>query len=134
MKLGSVLAFMALAALTPVVPASAAKDEKLPRCTGKHKRPANLYGTVLPSIPDRGLTPTEATGTGGVPRGTPGPQGTAPTPSSAPAAPTTNLFPSPGAAPAPQSPTSSIGQVPAIGPADASPSESAALPTSYASC
>lgn len=134
MKLGSVLAIMALAALTPIVPASAAKDEKLPRCTGKHKRPANLNGTVLPAIPDRGLTPTEATGAGGVPRGTPAPQGAAPMPSSAPAAPTTNLFPSPGATATPQGPTSSIGPVPAIGPADASPSVSAALPTSYASC
>src|SRR3546814_3976536 len=26
------------------------KDEKLPRCSGRQKRPANLYGTVLPSI------------------------------------------------------------------------------------
>lgn len=44
MKLGSALAFLALAALTPSVPASAAKDEKLPRCNGRQKRPANPYG------------------------------------------------------------------------------------------
>jgi len=136
MKLGSALAFVALAALTPTVPASAAKDDKLPRCTGKHKRPANLYGTVLPTIPDRGLTPTAPTGAGGVPRGTPVPQGTAPTMPGGPASssPTTNLFPPPSAAPAPQGPTSSLGRVPAIGTLDASPRASAVLPTSYASC
>lgn len=135
MKLGSALAFVALAALTPTVPASAAKDDKLPRCTGKHKRPANLYGTVLPTIPDRGLTPTTATGAGGVPRGTPVPQGTAPSTPGAPASsPTTNLFPPSSAAPTPQGPTSSLGRVPAIGTLEASPRKSAVLPTSYASC
>jgi len=135
MKLGSALAFVALAALTPTVPASAAKDDKLPRCTGKHKRPANLYGTVLPTIPDRGLTPTAATGAGGVPRGTPVPQGTAPTTPGAPASsPTTNLFPPSSAAPTPQGPTSSLGRVPAIGTLEASPRTSAVVPNSYASC
>ena len=135
MKLGSALAFVALAALTPTVPASAAKDDKLPRCTGKHKRPANLYGTVLPTIPDRGLTLTAPTGAGGVPRGTPVPQGTAPTMQDAPASsPTTNLFPPPSAVPTPQSPTSSLGRVPAIGTLEASPRTSAVLSTSYASC
>lgn len=127
MKLGPVLAVAAIVSMTPTVPASAAKDDKLPRCTGKHKRPANLYGTVLPTIPDRGLTPTAPTGTGGVPRGTPAPAGAAPAP--------TNLFPPPNAAPAPsQGPTSSLGRVPAIGALEASPSANVALPTSYASC
>lgn len=135
MKLGSALAFVALAALTPTVPASAAKDDKLPRCTGKHKRPANLYGTVLPTIPDRGLTPTAPNEAGGVPRGTPVPQGTAPTMPGGPASsPTTNLFPPPSAAPPQQGPTSSLDRVPAIGTLDASPRASAVLPTSYASC
>jgi hypothetical protein len=135
MKLGSALAFVALVALPPTVPAWAAKDDKLPRCTGKHKRPANLYGTVLPTIPDRGLTPTAPTGAGGVPRGTPVPQGTAPTTPGGPASsPTTNLFPPPSAAPTQQGPTSSLGRVPAIGTLDASPRASAILPTSYASC
>ena len=135
MKFGSALAFVALAALTPSVPASAAKDDKLPRCTGEHKRPANLYGTVLPTIPDRGLTPTAPTGAGGVPRGTPAPQGIAPTTPGGPAySPTTNLFPPPSAAPTSQGPTSNLGRVPAIGTLDASPRASAVLPTSYASC
>ena len=72
MKLGSALAFLALAALTPPVPAVAAKDDKLPRCNGRQKRPANLYGTVLPSIPSRGITSEPAApAAGGVPRGTP---------------------------------------------------------------
>lgn len=135
MKLGSALAFVALTVLTPTVPASAGKDDKLPRCTGKHKRPANLYGTVLPTIPDRGLTPTAPTGAGGVPRGTPVPQGSAPTAPGGPASsPTTNLFPPASAAPTQQGPTSSLGRVPAIGTLDASPRASAVLPTSYASC
>lgn len=72
MKLGSALAFLALAALTPPVPALAAKDEKLPRCNGRQKRPANLYGTVLPSIPSRTAPAAAVTPSmGGVPRGTP---------------------------------------------------------------
>src|SRR3546814_21037846 len=69
MKLGAALAILALAALTPPAPASAAKDEKLPRCSGRQKRPANLYGTVLPSIPPRNAT--SAAPADGVPRGTP---------------------------------------------------------------
>lgn len=135
MKFGSALAFVALATLPPPVPASAAKDDKLPRCTGKHKRSANLYGTVLPTIPDRGLTPTVPTGAGGVPRGTLVPQGTAPmTPGGPASSPTTNLFLPPSAAPTSQGPTSSLGRVPAIGTLDASPRASTVLPTSYASC
>lgn len=134
MKLGSALAFVALASMTPPIPARAAKNDKLPRCMGKHLRPANPYGTVLPTIPDRGLTPSEPTGAGGVPRGTPAPGGTAPAPSAAPApSPTTNLFPPPSAAPTP-GPTSSLGKVPAIGALGPSPTASAASSTFYASC
>lgn len=126
MKLGSVLALLALAALTPPVPAAAAKDDKLPRCNGRQKRPANLYGTVLPSIPSRNATSAaEAPAAGGVPRGTP---------QSAPA-PATNLFPPPDAATTPpQSDTSQAGKVPAIGALAPSAGPTAALPTSYASC
>jgi len=126
MKLGSVLAFLALAALTPSVPATAAKDEKLSRCNGRQKRPANLYGTVLPSIPSRNATSAAgATPADGVPRGTPQPG----------PAPTMNLFPPQGAAPGPgQSDTSQAGEVPAIGAVDTSAGPTAALSTSYASC
>ena len=133
MKLGSALALVALAATMPTVPATAAKNDKLPRCTGKHLRPANPYGTVLPTIPDRGLTPTEATSTGGVPRGPPAPTGTTPAPMAAPPSPTTHLVPPPSAAP-PPGPTSSLGKVPAIGALGPSPTASAAPSTFYASC
>lgn len=124
MKLGSALAFLALVALTPPVPALAAKDEKLPRCNGRQKRPANLYGTVLPSIPSR-TAPTAAVAPPeeGVPRGTP---------QSTPA-PATNLFPPDGAAPGPQGANTS-GKVPAIGAVTPNGGPTAALPTSYASC
>lgn len=124
MKLGSALAFLALAALTPPVPALAAKDEKLPRCNGRQKRPANLYGTILPSVPSR-TAPTAAVmpPEGGVPRGTPQP---------APA-PTTNLFPPEDAAPGPQGANTSS-KVPAIGALNSSAGPNAALPTTYASC
>lgn len=134
MKLGSALTIVAMLAMTPTMPATAAKNDKLPRCTGKHLRPANLYGTVLPTIPDRGLTAIDAAGAAGVPRGTPGPAGAPPAPSAAPApSPTTNLFPAPGAAPA-AGPTSSLERVPAIGALGPSPSASATPPTFYASC
>ena len=129
MKFAPFLAIVVIVAMTPPLPVAAAKENKLPRCTGKHLRPANLYGTVLPTIPDRGLTPVAPASSGGVPRGTPGPHGAAPA-SPAPS-PTTNLFPPASATPSLQGPTSSNERVPAIG---ASPSASAALPTSYASC
>lgn len=124
MKLGPALAFLALAALTPPVPAVAAKDEKLPRCNGRQKRPANLYGTVLPSIPSR-TAPTAAAAppVGGVPRGTP--QSAHP--------PATNLFPAEDAAPGPQGANTSS-KVPAIGALSPSAGPTAAMPTTYASC
>lgn len=129
MKIAPFLAIVAGVAMTPPLSVAAAKENKLPRCTGKHPRPANPYGTVLPTIPDRGLTPVAPASSGGVPRGTPSPHGAAPAPSAP--SPTTNLFPPASATPSPQGPTSSNERVPAIG---ASPTASAALPTSYASC
>lgn len=126
MKLGSASAFLALAALVPSVPAVAAKDDKLPRCNGRQKRPANLYGTVLPSIPSRNApAAASAPSAGGVPRGTP---------QSTPA-PAMNLFPSQGTETAPgQSDLSRAGKVPAIGALTLSTGPTAALLTSYASC
>lgn len=128
MKLGSALAFLALAALTPSIPASAAKDEKLPRCNGRQKRPANLYGTVLPTIPARNaVSAATVLPDGGVPRGTPPAQPVPP--------PTTNLFPPERAAPAAEGPdTSRNEKVPAIGAIGTGARPTAALPTSYASC
>lgn len=128
MKLGSALAFLALAALTPSIPASAAKDDKLPRCSGRQKRPANPYGTVLPTIPARNAVSAAATPPeGGVPRGTPPAQPSPP--------PTTNLFPPENATPAPTGPdTSRNEKVPAIGAVSPGAGPTAALQTSYASC
>ncbi len=132
MKFGSALAILALVTLMPSVPASAAKDDKLPRCNGRQKRPANLYGTILPTIPDRSAPAAASSpGAAGVPRGTPGPQA-APTPS---VPPTTNLFPPASDTPAPNGPdTSQAGKVPAIGAIGPGSGPTAALPTSYASC
>lgn len=126
MKFGSALALLALAGLVPSVPVAAAKDDRLPRCNGRQKRPANLYGTVLPTIPDRNATSAVSpSGGAGVPRGTPSSQA-APAP--------TNLFPSAGEAAASQgSDTSQSGKVPAIS-AIGPNASTAALPTSYASC
>ena len=41
MKFAPFLAMVAMIALTSTMPADAAKENKLPRCTGKHLRPAN---------------------------------------------------------------------------------------------
>lgn len=122
MKLGFALATLALLTLSPGVPASAAKDDKLAKCNAKKKRPANLYGTVLPTLPARA----------GVAAATPA------TVPAAPVAPPTNLFPSP----APDAPLGADGavgsiddvRVPAIGAVMPSSDRHAALPTSYASC
>lgn len=132
MKFGSVLAVIALASLTPSVPAAAAKDDKLPRCNGRQKRPANPYGTILPTLPDRSAPAAAVSPNGaGVPRGTPSPQ-SAPASS---ASPTTNLFPPASTTQAPHGPdTSQGGKVPAIGAIGPGAGPTAALPTSYASC
>lgn len=128
MKITSAFAVLALASLTSPMPASAAKDEKLARCNGKQKRPANLYGTVLPTVPDRAAAiPASPT----VPHGTPQTPGE---PNSS-APPATNLFPSD----APPNPplgadTSRTDKVPAIGAVTTSSSARAALPPKFASC
>lgn len=127
MKLGSALAILALAGLTPSSPAAAAKDNKLPRCNGQQKRPANPYGTILPSIPDRGAPAAGLSSAQGVPRGTSSAQ--------AVPAPATNLFPPEGPATPKQAPAApQDGKVPAIGAVGPGADARAALPISYASC
>ncbi len=128
MNFGSVLATLALATSIPAMPALAAKDEKLARCNGRQKRPANLYGTVLPAVPPRNATSAAAPPAGpGVPRGTPTPE--------AVFAPTTNLFPAETApTPSQGSDTTQAGKVPAIGVIEPGAGPTAALQTSYASC
>ncbi len=124
MTIRSAIAALALMSLAPSAPATAAKDEKLARCNGKQKRPANPYGTVLPTVPERSASPT-------VPRGTLNRQETP----DASAPPTTNLFPSDAQSAAPQgADTSQADKVPAIGAVTTSSSARAALPPKFASC
>ena len=45
------IAAMSLALIAPVSTAIAAsKSPKLARCDGKHRRPANVYGSILPTV------------------------------------------------------------------------------------
>ena len=45
------IAAMSLALIAPVSKAIAAsKSPKLARCDGKHRRPANVYGSILPTV------------------------------------------------------------------------------------
>lgn len=128
MKIRSAFAILALASIVPSMPATAAKDEKLARCNGKNKRPANPYGTVLPTIPERSAA-AETSPT--VPRGTPN-ASSVPDPASPPA---TNLFPSEGQPNGPQgADTSQTGKVPAIGAALTSSRAGMVLPPRFASC
>lgn len=128
MKITSALAVLALVSLTFPMPATAAKDEKLARCNGRQKRPANPYGTVLPTVPDRSATTPDSQT---VPRGIPNPQG-AQSPTAPPA---TNLFPTdaPSAGPL-GADTSQAEKVPAIGAVTTSSGVNAALPPRFASC
>lgn len=51
----------ALALLTPVSPGIAAsKSPTLAKCDGKQRRPANPYGSILPSVDPLGGTSTPA--------------------------------------------------------------------------
>lgn len=131
MKIASALAVLSLAALAPSAPVSAQKVDKgdnLPRCKSTtKKRAANLYGTVLPSIPARSGVAAVDVGTATAP---------------AAAAPTMNLFPAPSDTPTVSlNPPAEVGgagptapQVPAIGAALPEADRSAALATLYASC
>lgn len=122
MKLRSAMAILALLTLAPVGPAAAAKDDKLPRCSGKSKRPANLYGTVLPTIPPReGVTSSN----GGPSVGPASQRGLTEPPR--------NLFPEPSGGPVGAAPASET-KVPAIGPATPGPARISAVPVSYGSC
>lgn len=128
MTIRSAIAVLALVSLVPSMPATAAKDEKLARCNGKKKRPANPYGTVLPTVPGRSAA---ATTSRTVPHGTPDGQAT-PDASTPPA---TNLFRADVQSTAPQTTdTSHAEKVPAIGAVTTSSSASAALLPRFASC
>lgn len=47
----------AIIAATLVLLAGCASDPKPAVCDGKHRRPANPYGSVLPSVPATGAAP-----------------------------------------------------------------------------
>lgn len=128
MTIRSAIAALAFVSLATSTPATAAKDEKLARCNGRQKRPANPYGTVLPTVPERSAA---ATTSPTVPRGTPHGQVT---PGASPP-PATNLFPSDSQSTAPQATdTSQAEKVPPIGAVATSSSASAALLPRFASC
>ena len=56
-----ILILAALALLTPVNPGIAAsKSPKLAKCDGKQRRPANPYGSILPSVDPLNGTSTPA--------------------------------------------------------------------------
>ncbi len=56
-----ILILAALALLTPVNPGIAAsKSPKLAKCDGKQRRPANPYGSILPSVDPLAGTSTPA--------------------------------------------------------------------------
>jgi hypothetical protein len=107
MKIAKALAPLALLTLAVTPPAYAAKEPKVPRCNGKAKRPANPYGTVLPTLPSRNAQ------------------------NSGNAAPPTNLFPSSSEA---GDAASDIEHVPAISAAFPSPSRKTDDQPVYASC
>lgn len=47
----SIVAALAILAGVPATMSEAAtKSPKLARCDGRHRRPANVYGTILPSV------------------------------------------------------------------------------------
>ncbi len=60
MRKFSVLAALALLAGVPAdISIAGTKSPKLAKCNGKHRRPANLFGTILPSVdPQTGIVTT----------------------------------------------------------------------------
>ncbi len=56
------LAILGLAAVMPVsMSVAASKSPKLARCNGKQRRPANLYGSILPTVDPASGTVSPAT-------------------------------------------------------------------------
>ena len=109
MKIAIALAPLALLSLSTPAPVLAAKEAKVPRCNGKAKRPANPYGTILPTLPAHNG------------------------PATTPAAQPTNLFPS--SSPETASPAARDGNgVPPISAVTPLPDNKAASRPVYASC
>ena len=108
MHIRKTVALAVLLSLSTGTVAIAAKEAKVPRCNGQSKRPANPYGTVLPTLPSR---------TAGNPASTTKP---------------TQLFP-PSASPSAGGSTTSDNNVPPIGAASPAPYGGSPQPV-YASC
>ena len=121
MKLRTAMAALALLTLTQGC-ATGPQDGKLARCSGTAKRPANLYGTVLPSIPPRAGV-TSSNGGGDV----------EPSGQAVPAQSPTNLFPEPASGPA-EAVSPSGTRVPPISAATPNLTRISARPISYGSC
>lgn len=108
MNIAKALAPFALLSLSTATPVLAAKEAKVPRCNGQSKRPANPYGTILPTLPARNA--------------------------SGPATPPTQLFPS-SATPNVNGPAAHEDNgVPPISAATPPPANNAASRPFYASC
>lgn len=61
------IAILGLVLIVPVsTSVAASKSPKLARCDGKHRRPANLYGSILPTVDPASGTVTPATATQGM--------------------------------------------------------------------
>ena len=87
------IAVLALVLIAPVSTSIAAsKSPKLARCDGKHRRPANVYGSILPTVDPATGTVSPASATQGVvdvfpqtDRAKPNPRGAPPRPGDRPA-------------------------------------------------
>ncbi|AMK26610.1 hypothetical protein VVT58_22670 (plasmid) [Sphingobium sp. SJ10-10] len=109
MNIVKALVPLALLTIPLAAPVFAAKEAKVPRCNGQSKRPANPYGTILPTLPARGAA--------------------APTP----AIPPTQFFPSPSS-PQSDGPAAKVDRVPPISEATPPPAPGATSRAVYASC
>ena len=59
------IAMLGLLLIAPASPGVAAKSPKLARCDGQHRRPANPYGSILPTVDPLTGASTPASGSPG---------------------------------------------------------------------
>ncbi|MBA3896093.1 MAG: hypothetical protein H0X36_02925 [Sphingomonadaceae bacterium] len=93
MRQGIKIAVLGLVLIAPVsMSLAASKSPKLARCDGKHRRPANVYGSILPTVdPANGTVIPASAPKGGVDvfplvdPAKPNPRSTPPRPSDKPA-------------------------------------------------
>jgi type IV secretion system protein VirB7 len=70
---GSTRAVIVVAALTVLTGCASAPDGKPAVCDGHHRRPANPYGSVLPTLADDGAGKPAASAGAQIPPPAPGP-------------------------------------------------------------